>query len=79
MITLSTQAAELAEILKARKETVAVAESSTGGLISANLLAVPGASAYYMGGAIIYTMRARRELLGIDKLTLDQQQPLTEA
>ncbi len=79
MITLSTQAGDLADILKARKHTVGVAESSTGGLISANLLAVPGASAYFLGGTIIYTMRARRELLGIDKATLDLQQPLTEA
>lgn len=79
MITLSRQAADLADILKARKHTVAVAESSTGGLISANLLAVPGASAYFLGGTVIYTLRARRELLGIDKVTLDQQQPLTAA
>lgn len=78
MITLSRQAADLAEIFKARKESVAVAESSTGGLVSANLLAVPGASAYYMGGTVIYTLRARRELLGIDKITLEAQQPLTE-
>ena len=79
MITLSRQAADLADILKARKHTVGVAESSTGGLISANLLAVPGASAYFLGGTVIYTLRARRELLGIDKVTLDLQQPLTEA
>ncbi len=79
MITLSTQAAAVADILKARKDTVGVAESSTGGLISANLLAVPGASAYFLGGTIIYTLRARRELLGIDKSTLDRQQPLTKA
>ena len=79
MITLSRQAADLADILKARKHTVGVAESSTGGLISANLLAVPGASAYFLGGTVIYTLRARRELLGIDQVTLDLQQPLTEA
>ena len=79
MITLFKQAADLADILKARKHTVGVAESSTGGLISANLLAVPGASAYFLGGTVIYTMRARRELLGIDKATLDVQQPLTES
>ena len=79
MITLSRQAAAVADIFKARKESVGVAESSTGGLISANLLAVPGASAYFLGGTIIYTLRARRELLGIDKTTLDRQQPLTEA
>ncbi|MGE0858812.1 MAG: CinA family protein [Gammaproteobacteria bacterium] len=79
MLTSSRQAHEVAEILKARKDTVAVAESSTGGLIAAHLLAVPGASAYFMGGSIIYTMRARRELLGIDKETLERQTPLTES
>ncbi len=52
-------------LLKSRKETIAVSESSTGGLISAALLAVPGASAYFLGGAVVYTTTARRELLGI--------------
>jgi PncC family amidohydrolase len=56
----------IAVILKQRRETVAVAESSTGGLIAAALLAVPGASAYFLGGAVVYTARARRALLGID-------------
>ncbi|MGH7301371.1 MAG: CinA family protein, partial [Candidatus Rokuibacteriota bacterium] len=47
----------------ARKETIAVSESSTGGLISAALLAIPGASAYFVGGGVIYTQTARRGLL----------------
>ena len=51
--------------LKARGETIAIAESSTGGLISAALLAVPGASVYFLGGAVIYTRQARAALLGI--------------
>jgi PncC family amidohydrolase len=51
--------------LIARGETVAVSESSTGGLVSAALLAVPGASAYFLGGAVVYTRQARRALLGI--------------
>ncbi|MBM3490674.1 MAG: CinA family protein [Alphaproteobacteria bacterium] len=59
-------AAEIARRLVARRETVAVSESSTGGLISAALLRVPGASAYYCGGAVVYTVVARSELLGID-------------
>lgn len=45
-------------LLKDRNETVAVAEGSGGGLISAALLAVPGASAYYLGGSVIYTRQA---------------------
>jgi PncC family amidohydrolase len=48
-----------------RKETVAVAESSAGGLVSAALLAVPGASAYFVGGAVVYTQAARRGLLRV--------------
>lgn len=59
----------LAEIiaarLTARKETIAIAESSTGGLISAALLAVPGASAYFLGGAVIYTAAARAALINV--------------
>jgi nicotinamide-nucleotide amidase len=51
-------------LLKQRNETVAVAEGSCGGLISAALLAIPGASKYYVGGAVIYTFAARAALLG---------------
>lgn len=52
-------------LLVQRRETIAVSESSAGGLISAALLAVPGASAYYLGGAVVYTVKARDALLGI--------------
>jgi nicotinamide-nucleotide amidase len=58
-------AERIAAHLKARGETVAVAESSTGGLVSAALLAVPGASAYFVGGGVIYTRAARAGLLDI--------------
>ena len=57
----------LADILKARKQTIAVAESSSGGLISAALLAVPGASAYFLGGAVVYTAKARMSLMGLPR------------
>jgi len=53
--------------LKSRGETVAVAESSSGGLISAALLTVPGASAYFIGGEVIYTGKARMALLGLTR------------
>jgi len=46
--------------LRERGDTIAVAEGSTGGLISATLLSVPGASAYYVGGTVIYTATASR-------------------
>src|SRR6516164_1954733 len=60
----------IAEKLVARKQTIAVAESSTGGLISASLLAVPGASAYFLGGAVVYTRDARRVLMDITDETM---------
>ena len=58
-------AEQIAAKLIERHETIAVAESSTGGLISAALLAVPGASAYFLGGGVIYTRDARRILMDI--------------
>jgi PncC family amidohydrolase len=58
-------AERIAEKLKARKETISVGESSTAGLISAALLAVPGASAYFVGGAVVYTRVSRTELLRV--------------
>lgn len=64
---LAALAAEVGERLKARGETVAVAESSSGGLISAALLSVPGASAYYMGGTVVYTARARMRLMDLPR------------
>jgi nicotinamide-nucleotide amidase len=60
-------AQDVADILKARKQTLAVAESSSGGLISAALLAVPGASAYFLGGAVVYTGKARMSLMGLTR------------
>jgi len=57
----------LGEALKTAGQSVAVAESSTGGLIAASLLAVPGASAYFKGGTVIYTAQARIELLKGDR------------
>ena len=55
--------AALGQLLKDRGESIAIAESSTGGLVSAALLSVPGASEYFMGGGVIYTRAARRGLL----------------
>ena len=63
---LTTKTAEIAKILIERGETVAVGESSAGGLVSASLLAVSGASKYFMGGGVIYTHRARKRLVKID-------------
>lgn len=71
MQTLLPLATEIAALLKARRETVAIAESSAGGLISAALLAVPGASAYYRGGGVIYSPKAFGGLLGLDRSVME--------
>jgi PncC family amidohydrolase len=71
-------AEQLGHLLTARNETVAVAESSAGGLISAALLAVPGASAYFLGGAVVYTRTARSVLLDIPESALEGMRPSTE-
>ena len=55
---------QIGTLLRERKETISVAEGAAGGLISAALLAIPGASAYYLGGTVIYTARAKRAFLG---------------
>ena len=58
-------AEKIAAKLIERRQTIAIAKSSTGGLISASLLAVPGASAYFLGSAVVYTRDARRILMDI--------------
>lgn len=57
---LTAIAHRIADLLRDRRETVGVAEGSAGGLVSAALLAVPGASAYYRGGVVVYTPAAYR-------------------
>jgi nicotinamide-nucleotide amidase len=65
MDRIESLAGAIAALLKDRGETLAISESSAGGLINAALVAVPGASAYYLGGAIVYTKAGREALLGI--------------
>jgi PncC family amidohydrolase len=79
MRMLLPMAETVARRLIARHETIAVAESSTGGLIAAVLLAVPGASAYFLGGAVVYTKSARAALLGIGDADMAALRPATEA
>ena len=69
MQELIARADKVARVLKQRSETIAVAESSTGGLIAAALLALPGASAYFLGGAVVYTQVARRALLDLPDIS----------
>ena len=72
-------AEQLGARLKARQETIAVAESAAGGLIAASLLAMPGASAYFIGGTVVYTYKSRSALLGISDAALTGMRPSTEA
>jgi nicotinamide-nucleotide amidase len=65
MPDLTSLASSVATLLKAVNQTVAVAESSGGGLISAALVSIPRASAYYIGGGVIYTAAARQALLRV--------------
>src|SRR3978361_1973071 len=76
--TLTIPARVIAERLRARKETVAVAESSAGGRISAALLRVPGASDYYLGGGVVYTGKAFRALIGLPREALAGMRSSTE-
>ena len=68
MQELLPKAQSVAKLLKDSHATIVVAESSAGGLISAALLAVPGASAYFLGGAVVYTGKAREALLDVAAL-----------
>ncbi|MDX1540349.1 MAG: CinA family protein [Geminicoccaceae bacterium] len=78
MSTLAPMAERVAGLLKARGETIAVAESSTGGFMAAALLSVPGASAFFVGGGVIYTQTSRSALLGVDLDDHPGMRPSTE-
>jgi nicotinamide-nucleotide amidase len=69
---------DIAALLNQRGETLAVVESSAGGLVSAALLAVPGASAFFLGGAVVYTRLSRNILLAIPDAALAGMRPATE-
>jgi PncC family amidohydrolase len=75
---LLPQAERIAAKLKARNETISVAESSTAGLLCAALLGIPGASAYFLGGGVVYTRQSRSELLGVTEAELTGITPSTE-
>ena len=76
-MNLQSMAAGAATLLRERKETISVAESSAGGIISAGLLSVPGASAYYAGGTVIYTKASRKIFLELPMDELKGLKPLT--
>ena len=74
---LASLAQGAAARLKARGETLSVAESSTGGLLSAALLAVPGASSYFVGGGVVYTNASRKVVLHMTRDDVKGLAPLT--
>ena len=78
MSDIGNMAAKVGALLKARGETIAVAESSAGGLISAALLAVTGASAYFKGGGTVYTSEAKRILIDIPAIDMEANRAATQ-
>lgn len=76
---LSSPALAAASALRETGATVAVAESATGGLISASLLSVPGASAYFLAGAVVYTYPSRNGFLNLHRGDVEHLEPMTEA
>jgi PncC family amidohydrolase len=70
-------AAEIARRLIERGQSVAVAESAAGGLISAALLAVPGASGYFKGGVVVYNADAKERLAGMTRQELEADRSAT--
>lgn len=79
MDTLLPLAEKAAALLRAKKQRIAIAESSTGGLIASALLAQPGASDYFLGGAVVYTVKSRQVFLGLGEADLAGMRPSTEA
>lgn len=80
MLNPATQSlcSEIAGLLSARQQTISIAESTTGGLIAASLLSVPGASAYFLGGSVVYTRASRNAYLDLDKSSLEGLKPLSK-
>ena len=77
-VELARLAQRIARMLQARQHTLAVVESSAGGLINAAMVAVPGASAYYLGGCIVYTESSRGAFLSIDKAQMQGMRSASE-
>ena len=78
MPNLGSMGETIGALLKSREETIAIAESSAGGLISAALLSVPGASAYFLGGGVLYTYDSRHKMLDLPEDHFEGLRPSTE-
>ena len=79
MPDLNSTAASVGALLKERQQTLAVSESSCGGLLSACLVSIPGASAYYVGGSVVYTRTAHIGLLHVPDSAMANMRASTEA
>ncbi len=75
---LAAMGETIGTLLKERQENIGIAESSCGGLISAALVAMPGASAFYLGGGVSYTQSSRQGLMGIVESQMTGLRPSTE-
>lgn len=78
MNSLMTLGEPIGKLLKQRRETLAVCESSMAGLLSAALVSVPGASAYFLGSTVVYTLESRRQFLAITDETMKSTRSATE-
>ena len=78
MSELSDMAASVGDLLKEKGHTIAVSESSCGGLLSASLVSIPGASAYYVGGAVVYTRASQKGLLSVPDEAMEGLRASTE-
>ena len=78
MADFKTMATEVGGLLKEAGQTISVAESSSGGLVSAALLAVPGASAYFRGGGACYTGDAKKILMAVSEEAMGEARAATE-
>ena len=71
MPDLTSVSESIGALLKETGDSLSVSESSCGGLISATLVAVPGASAYYVGGSVVYTRAAQQGLLDVPESAME--------
>ena len=78
MNVLQPIAQEVADLLKSTNQTLSVSESSAGGLISATLVSIPGASDYYVGGVVVYTRVAQKGLLLVPDEAMEGKRASTE-
>lgn len=78
VLEIAELATQVGALLRSRGETISIAESSSGGLVSAALLSVPGASVYFLGGAVVYTRPAKTELLAVSDTILDEYRSASE-